>query len=286
MPSHPPRRKLALAAALATALAAAGPLAAKDARSAAPTVAAAARPAAPATPPKATAEDRAEAERLDPLARAAFWAREAQADPRDIQAGVRLAAALRALDRNEEAAEAVGRALVIDPNDREALMESVRDYLAAGKGFYAIEPLTRLQALDPRDWRYPSLLGVAYDQVSRPEEAEAAWRKALALSAGNPAVLSNLAMHDASSGDAAGAERLLRQAVAQPGATLQMRQDLALVLGLQGKLAEAEQLQRQDLPPELAEANMAYLRAAAGGGRTWQSVERAQAVADGPAPLR
>ena len=41
-----------------------------------------------------------------------------------------------------------------------------------------------------------------------------------------------------------------------------MRQNLALILGLEGKLAEAERLERQDLPPELAEANMAYLRAA------------------------
>ena len=58
---------------------------------------------------------------------------------------------------------------------------------------------------------------------------------------------------------------MLRQAAAQPGASLQVRQNLGLILGLQGRLSEAEQLQRQDLPPELAEANMAYLRAASTG---------------------
>ena len=50
--------------------------------------------AAPAPPRKATAEERAMAERLDPLARAAFWAHEVDVDARDAQAGVRLAAAL------------------------------------------------------------------------------------------------------------------------------------------------------------------------------------------------
>jgi len=45
-----------------------------------------------------------------------------------------------------------------------------------------------------------------------------------------------------------------------------VRQNLSLVLGLQGKLDEAEKIQRQDLPPELADANMAYLRTAAATG--------------------
>ena len=38
----------------------------------------------------------------------------------------------------------------------------------------------------------------------------------------------------------------------------------ALVLGLEGKLDEAEQIQRQDLPPQMADNNLAYLKAAAG----------------------
>ncbi|HEX7758525.1 MAG TPA: pilus assembly protein TadD, partial [Caulobacteraceae bacterium] len=47
-------------------------------------------PAAPAPPVKATAQQRAEADRMDPLARAAFWGREADTDPRDPVAGVKL----------------------------------------------------------------------------------------------------------------------------------------------------------------------------------------------------
>src|SRR3954470_2544276 len=58
---------------------------------------------AEANPParKATAEQRTAAERLDPLARAAFWGREVQADPTDVEAGVSLSKALRAMERYE-----------------------------------------------------------------------------------------------------------------------------------------------------------------------------------------
>lgn len=244
--------------------------------------AAAASPDAAAPARKATPEERAQADRLDPLARAAFWSNQVGVDPRDVEANVHLAAALRAIGQNAEAAQAAGAALVVDPNSREALMEQARAYLAAGRGFYAIAPLEKVKAMDARDWRTWSLLGVAYGQVSRDEDAAAAWRQALALSPDNPAVLSNQAMQAASHGDLSAAEALLRQAAADPRATVQERQNLALVLGLQGKFAEAERLARQDLPPELAENNIAYWKAAAAGSqpRSWDALRNAQAAAN------
>jgi Flp pilus assembly protein TadD len=278
MRPRPLHRKLLLPLAAALVLPASAAFAADKAPSASPPPPAAAKPSPPEPPRRATPEERAMAERLDPLARAAFWAHEAQIDARDVQAGVRLAAALRTLGRNDEAAAAAEHVLVVDPSSREALLESARAHLAAGQGFYAIDPLNRLKAQDPRDWRYVSLLGVAYEQVSRTEDAEAAWTQALQMSPDNPAVLSNLAMHYASRGQGSEAERLLRQAAAQPGASLQVRQNLALILGLEGKLAEAERLERQDLPPELAEANMAYLKAAS--ARTGPLAQATPASAD------
>jgi Flp pilus assembly protein TadD len=236
---------------------------------------------APAPARKATPEERAQAERLDPLARAAFWSNQAGLDPRDVEAQVRLAAALRAIGQTAGAVQAAQQALVIDPANREALMEEARAYLTAGRGFYAIEPLEKLRSLDGRDWRAWSMLGVAYAQVSRDEDAAAALRQALALSPNNPAVLSNQAMQAAAHGDLAGAETLLRQAAGDPRATVQERQNLALVLGLEGKIPEAERLVRQDLPPELAENNIAYWKAAAGSSQTrsWTALRNAQAAA-------
>ena len=52
----------------------------------------------------------------------------------------------------------------------------------------------------------------------------------------------------------------MRRAVAQPGAEPKVRQNLALVVGLRGKFAEAEQIARQGLPADEAAANVDYLK--------------------------
>jgi Flp pilus assembly protein TadD len=247
-----------------------------DPASAAQTATPTSGPAQPAAAHKATAQELAMADRLEPLARAAFWAHEVDVDPTDTHAGVELAAALRTLGRYEEAQQAAAKVLILDPKNLDAYLETARAYLGADKGFYAIDPLKRAQALAPRDWRPPSLLGIALEQSKRHDEAAAAFNQALALSPDNPAVLSNLALAYAAHGDAAQAETLLRRAVAQPTATAQERQNLALVLGLEGKLGEAERLIREDLPPDTADANLAYLKADADGDHSWKALQQAE----------
>jgi Flp pilus assembly protein TadD len=219
-------------------------------------------PAAPDAKTKASPEVRAQAERLDPLSRAAFWASQVDADPKDAVAGVKLASALRAIARYPEAYSAAQAVLVYQPSNIDALLETARAAIAGGEGFYAVEPSQKALQIAPKDWRAASLLAVGLEQARRPAEAMDAHRKALQMAPENPAVLSNAALFYAAQGDRAQAETLLRKAVALPGATLQVRQNLALVLGLQGKLAEAEQIERRDLPPQMAEANLDYLKAA------------------------
>lgn len=233
------------------------------------------KPPAPAR--RANLAERAAAERLEPLARAAFWGHEAERDPTDAQAGVAFASALRALGRFPEARQAADRVLVIDPRNAPALLEAARSAIAANQGFYALDYLKRAEVLAPRDWRPVSLSGVALDQIERVDEARAAFDRALALSPDNPAVLSNLALSYATRGDPDRAEALMRRAAAQPGASVQERQNLALVLGLQGRYAEAETLMRQDLPPELAANNLAYVRSLAGRApaRAWPDLAAA-----------
>jgi Flp pilus assembly protein TadD len=232
--------------------------------------------AAPEAPRKATPAQRAEMRRADPLTRMAFWSTEAERDGRDVEAGVALSQALRALGRYDEAAEAAARILVVAPDNYDALMEAARADVARGQGFYAIEPGRKAAALQPRDWRPLSLLGVAYEQAKRDDEALAAHRQAVALAPAEAVPLTNLGMHLASTGDLKGAETALRQAAALPNATIQVRQNLALVIGLQGRLDEAEKLARQDLPPESVDNNLAWLRAATGQEsttRSWSAVK-------------
>ena len=229
-----------------------------------------------AAPVKASPQQRAEARRLDPLARAAFWGAEFETDPADAEAGAALAQSLRALGRNDDAAEAATKGLVSRPDDEALLLELARAHIARGQGFYAIEPARKAAALNPRDWRPQTLLAVAYEQAERDDESEAAHRQALALAPTEATPLTNYAMHLAAKGDLAGAEAQLRRAAALPSAGVQVRQNLALVVGLQGRLPEAEKLARADLPPEQVSNNLAYLRAAlgqAGAGRSWDAMK-------------
>jgi Flp pilus assembly protein TadD len=235
------------------------------------------KPAPPPKPVKATPEQRAEAERLDPLARAAFWAREVDVDPRDNDARLKLAKALRGLGRFEEAAAAAEQILVVQPTNVEALLEAARDKISNNQGFYAVDDAQRAAALAPRDWRPVSLLAIAYEQVQRDADALAAHQRALSLAPNNPATLTNLGLYYATHNDPASAEPLLRKAAASPGAQAKERQNLALVLGLQGKFAEAESLQRQDLPPDQVNNNLAYLHgeATGSGAHSWDSLRAA-----------
>lgn len=231
---------------------------------------------AASAPVKASPQQRAEARRLDPLARAAFWGAEFETDPADAEAGAGLAQALRQLGRSDEAAVAATRALVAHPDDGVLLMELARAHVARGQGFYAIDPARKAAALSPKDWRPQTLLAVAYEQAERDDEAEAAHRQAVALAPNEAVPLANYAMHLAAKGDLAGAEAQLRRAATLPSASIQVRQNLALVVGLQGRLPEAEKLARADLPPEQVANNLAYLRAAigqAGANRSWESLK-------------
>lgn len=235
---------------------------------------------APRARTPATAEERAAYDRLDPLARSVFWAREAEVNPADPVAGVKLAEALRQLGQFDQAATTAQQVLVAQPRNIDAMLEIGRAHIARGQAFYGVAALEQAKALAPSDWRPLSLLGVAYQQVRRPDDARAAWNEALRLSPNNAEVLNNAAMAQITGGDASGAEALLRQAVAQPGATLRMRLNLAMALGLQGRIAEAEQIIRRDLPPEAADRNLEWLR-----GQTQAQAQTTQARAQATASV-
>lgn len=232
-----------------------------------------------ATRAPADAQTRAAYDRADALTRSVFWNEQAGLDPNDAAAGIKAAQALRELGRYGEAAQAAQKVLLVHPGQSDALLEVGRAQIAGGQAFYGIAALEQARDARPQDWRAWSLLGTAYEQVRRPDDARAAWAQALALSPDNAEVLTNMAVSALSKGDAASAEPLLRRAATQPDASLKVRLNLALALGLNGRMGEAEAILRRDLPPEQADANLAWLRArngstpATGGARTWSSLQ-------------
>jgi len=75
-----------------------------------------------------------------------------------------------------------------------------------------------------------------------------------------PSVLSNLGLSYVLSRDLPKAEEILRRAFANTRADARVRQNLGLVVGLQGRFAEAETIVKADLPADEAAANVAYLK--------------------------
>ena len=73
-------------------------------------------------------------------------------------------------------------------------------------------------------------------------------------------MLSNLGLSYVLSKDLPKAEETLRRANSRADADPRVRLNLALVVGLQGRMAEAESIVKADRPPEEAAANVAYLR--------------------------
>lgn len=276
-------RTTARIATVALLAALASPALAQQQASLAPPTAAPAAPAAPRpAPTPASAEARAAADRADALTRSVFWTQEAEIAPSDPVAGVKAAQALRELGRYDQAADQAQRVLMVQPTNYDAQLEMGRAHIARGQAFYGIQALEQARDARPGDWRPWSLLGAAYEQVRRTEDARTAWAQALAISPENPDVLTNMAVSAMAKGDNAAAEPLLRRAAAQPAASLKVRLNLAMVLGLNGKMGEAEQILRRDLPPDQADSNLAWLnarlaggsqQAAAAPGRTWGSLQ-------------
>jgi Flp pilus assembly protein TadD len=71
------------------------------------------------------------------------------------------------------------------------------------------------------------------------------------------------------------AEKHLRKATSMRGANAQVRQNLALVIGLQGRFDESRELFARDLPPEQVETNMSYIRALLTQQNRWDLIKGA-----------
>ncbi len=149
-----------------------------------------------------------------------------------------------------------------------------RKILANGQAAEAVPVLLALTNRPTPDWRNFSALGSAYDQQSKYPEARDAYKKALTLQPNQISVLNNLGMSYALEGNLKQSETTLRTAIALPLAKSEprIRQNLALVVGLQGRFDEAKQIASEDLPPDQVESNMAYLKKMLAQPNTWQQL--------------
>ncbi|MBR0792440.1 tetratricopeptide repeat protein [Bradyrhizobium manausense] len=203
---------------------------------------------------------KAEAAPVDPVRAVDAYGERYRANPKDPNAALAYGQALRANGQNAQAAAVLEQATIANPSNKPLLAQYGRALADNGNFQQAFDVLSKAHSPDNPDWRLLSVQGTCLDQMNRHDEARAYYASALKIAPGDPGVLSNLGLSYMLTRDLPKAEETLRQAYASPRASSRVRQNLGLVVGLQGRFAEAESIVKADLPPDEAAANVAYLK--------------------------
>jgi Flp pilus assembly protein TadD len=184
-----------------------------------------------------------------------------RANPKDPEAALRYGQALRANGQRAQAVSVFEQATLNNPGNKTLLAGYGRALADVGNFQRAFDVLATAHSPANPDWRILSAQGAALDQMNRHEEARRYYDSALKIRPEEPSVLSNLGLSYMLSKNLPQAEATLRHAQAGRGnVDPRVRQNLGLVVGLQGRFSEAETIVRADLPPDEAAANVAYLK--------------------------
>mgnify|MGYP000977603528 CR=1 FL=1 len=162
-----------------------------------------------------------------------------EADPGNINKGLAYANALESSGRSDQQFKVYAKLVAANPGNAKLQGLYGKKLLTAGRAAEAVAPLEAAAAASDADWRIHSALGTAYDQQGRYDQARSRYQMVLAKDPQNLTVLNNLGMSYALEGNLKLAETTLRTADAVPKSNREprIRQNLALVVGLQGHLA-------------------------------------------------
>ncbi len=199
-----------------------------------------------------------------------------QEDPGNIGKGIAYASGLETLGQTDRQMSVLKQLHHKHPANSKLAILFGKKLAQAGKSSDALPILERAAASSGADWRVHSALGSTYDQQGLYDKAQGEYGKALALQPNELSVLNNMGMSFALQGNLNQAETTLRQASLLPKAGTQprIRQNLALVVGLQSRFEEARKIASEDLPPEQVEANMGYLQKMLSQPNTWQQLAK------------
>src|SRR5258707_6666889 len=203
---------------------------------------------------------RADATPDDPRRAVEVYGDRYRANPKDADAALAYGQALRASGQRAQAAAVLEEATIAHPGNKVLLAGYGRALADNGNSQAAFDVLSRAHSPDNPDWRILSVQGTVLDQLGRHDEARNYYASALKIVPDEPSVLSNLGLSYVLSKELPMAEETLRRAYASTRADARVRQNLGLVVGLQGRFSEAESIVKADLPPEEAAANVAYLK--------------------------
>ena len=197
-----------------------------------------------------------------------------KSNPRDKNIIIHYAAALRAAGQSQQAVAALEVGMTTFPQDVDIAVAYAKALTADGRFDQALTVLDRVIRPDAPDWNALLVKGAALDQLGRNAEARQIYQQALVIAPGEASVAANFGLSFAMTNELTAAEQHLRRAVQMRGATTQIRQNLALIVGLQGRFSESRALYAAELPPEQVESNMAYVRALLTQQNRWDAIAK------------
>lgn len=197
-----------------------------------------------------------------------------QADQKNVGKGLAFASGLGAIGQTDQQLTVLDQIYRDHPADARVALLYGNTLVKANRAADALPVLERAAASPAADWHVHNTLASAYDQQGQFERAQSEYAAAIKLQPNQLSVMNNMALSMALHGDLKPAEKLLRTAVALPQANSEprLRQNLALVVGLQGRYEESRKIASEDLPPDQVEANLEYLRQMTAQSSTWQQL--------------
>ena len=221
------------------------------------------------------------------------WGQRYDRNRKDKATAMTYARALRGLNQTTQAVAVLQAAAIQYPNDMKVLAAYGKALVEAGRLNEAAEVLSHADTPERPDWSVQSTRGQIADELGNHEQARAYYQEALKQKPNDPGVLSNMGLSYALSRQLPRAEETLVSAAQQPSADMRVRQNLALVLALQGKFDQAEDWSRRDLSPIDAAANIGQIRQMISQSNTWREIQapapaqrKATALATKPAEGR
>ena len=201
----------------------------------------------------------------DLFAQTAFWSREYNLNPADLEAAINLASSLRRMGKANKSIEVAQTSRAMYPENVDLMAELAASYISVGKPKKALPIIDQALARRQEMARLWSLKGATLDQLGQFEQARQNYTRALSINPNDPGILANVGLSYALEGDPKTAEIWLRRAASMPGASPTVRQNLALVLGLENKDKEAQQWASQDVDTQTVQASGRYNQTLRGG---------------------
>lgn len=189
-----------------------------------------------------------------------YWGQQYAKNPRNLEAAMGYALNLKAMGQKRQALAVLQQASLFHSQDRKLASEYGRLALEFDQVSVAKQLLEAADDPANPDWRVISARGTVFAKEGLYSEAIPYYERALTLAPDHPSLLNNLALAYTLTGEAKRGEEILTRVAQGNHGNPKLRQNLALMLAVQGKYDEAKVVASRDLPSESAAANTEYLR--------------------------